>query len=142
MSRTPEVEEIMRLFHRGSLRGSPEVYYLATEVERLEGHLTSITWWYESEKAHAKTVESELQKMKTMSCVEMMVENPNVCQHVAEWEARCLKAEAWVKELESYNAKLRAAGDELFRVYGGHEGYISESKPWIALKFALTETKY
>lgn len=36
----------------------------------------------------------EIERLKTMSMVEMMCENANVDAHVLEWEARCLKAES------------------------------------------------
>lgn len=36
----------------------------------------------------------EVERLKTMSTVEMMGENVNVKAHVEEWEARCVKAEA------------------------------------------------
>lgn len=41
-----------------------------------------------------------VERLKTMSTVEMMCENPNVDAHVREWEARCLEAEQRVEELE------------------------------------------
>ena len=40
--------------------------------------------------------------------------------------------------LTEQNARLRAAGEALFKEYGGYEGYTSESKTWKALKSALS----
>lgn len=52
-------------------------------------------------EAVALTVLAEIDRLRTMSIVEMMCENENVNQHVTEWERRCLKAEARVEELEA-----------------------------------------
>lgn len=40
----------------------------------------------------------QINRLKTMSVVEMMCENYNVDAHIREWEARCLKAEDTVQQ--------------------------------------------
>jgi hypothetical protein len=50
-------------------------------------------------KDRAEKAEAYVQKLKTMCTIEMMCENENVNQHVREWEKRCLKAEAALKEM-------------------------------------------
>ena len=42
----------------------------------------------------------DVERLRTMSTVEMMCENLNVKHHVEEWEKRCLKAEKDVKTLK------------------------------------------
>jgi hypothetical protein len=54
---------------------------------------------------------AEVERLRTMSTVEMMCENESVRQHVVEWEARCLKAEAEVERLrESVGSVLSDHG--------------------------------
>ncbi len=57
------------------------------------------------------TLTAKIKRLHTMSSVEMMCENYNVKCHVAEWEARCLKAEAenkrQVKEIERLQNMLK-----------------------------------
>lgn len=52
--------------------------------------------------AELREAYAEIERLKTMSTVEMMCENLNVKHHVEEWERRCLKAESEI-------ARLRAA---------------------------------
>lgn len=58
----------------------------------------------EQENANLHTqltnAQETIERLKTMSTVEMMGENPNVDAHVREWETRCLKAEQQVERLE------------------------------------------
>src|SRR6185295_4905509 len=62
---------------------------------------TSNSYGVESHTEILKRVKAErdrllagVERLKSMSTVEMMCENLNVKHHVEEWEARCLKAEA------------------------------------------------
>ena len=62
------------------------------EADNAAGHATII---HERDVAQA-----EVARLKSMSTIEMMCENFNVRYHVAEWEARCLTAEAEVARLQ------------------------------------------
>ena len=57
---------------------------------------------YSMEKvmAHDAALRAKLDRFKTMSTVEMMCENLNIDAHVREWEARCIKAEAKLAQVE------------------------------------------
>ena len=50
--------------------------------------------------------DAEIEQLHSMSTVEMMCENENVNQHVREWEARCLKAEAEIERLREWLRRL------------------------------------
>ena len=45
-------------------------------------------------------LKAEVEKLRTMSAVEMMCENINVRFHIQEWSMRCLNAEAEVERLK------------------------------------------
>ena len=51
-------------------------------------------------------LEAEVERLHTMSIVEMMCENESVRAHVTEWEGRCMKAEAEVDQLRAALRRL------------------------------------
>ena len=64
------------------------------------------------ELAGYRSREAEIERLHTMSTIEMMLENKNVEAHVKEWEDRCLKAEAEIerlKQLDEIGAKAHNA---------------------------------
>jgi len=50
----------------------------------------------------------KVEKLKSMSTVEMMCENESVRQHVTEWETRCFKTEAELSDLHTRYVALCA----------------------------------
>lgn len=60
-----------------------------------------------------RRLRAEVERLHTMSTVEMMCENYNVKCHIEEWEARCLKAENKVTDIESQLAERDADVDAL-----------------------------
>ena len=83
---------------------------LAEGEEKLQACQTS----YAKETHDRIEAEAKLTRMKSMSVIEMMLENPNINSHVQEWEARCLKAEAKLvialREMESYRTHYEQRG--------------------------------
>ena len=70
-------------------------YYGEKPDIRLQGDVDGdLRWIMEDVLQLARTVD----RLRTMSAVEMMCENENVRAHITEWEERCLKAEAELAE--------------------------------------------
>lgn len=67
------------------------------QVEQIKDYEANFT--FDELALIAVSLNAKLERFKTMSTVEMMCENVNVDAHIREWEARCLKAEARIKEL-------------------------------------------
>jgi hypothetical protein len=76
-------------------------------------------------------VEAQVQRLKSMSTIEMMCENPSVDAHVREWEARCLKAETLVQAQADVLSKAREAFIEI-RNKGDWQSKYTETESYSA----------
>ena len=99
------VQEVMLQVIPETVLGQPSVQYvpvyLAADVEALvQANTEAMEMYIEvNGKYHAckdalAAKEAVVERLRTMSTVEMMCENESVNQHVREWEVRCLNAEA------------------------------------------------
>jgi hypothetical protein len=61
--------------------------------------LACMSTWTDWQQSLIEQQREEIERLKTMSTIEMMCENESVRAHVTEWENRCLKAEAELSRL-------------------------------------------
>ena len=77
---------------------------------KIERYKTQHQQYVKLEAEQDEEIESlrvEIKRLRTMSTVEMMCENENVKFHVIEWENRCLKAEAVIREKDAEIERLK-----------------------------------
>jgi len=99
-----EVQECSHSFH---LRETPQNLCFADKAAEARERDSLIATAEALNKLQREALDhqgAEIKRLKTMSTVEMMCENPNVDAHVREWETRCLKAEAELDRLKAENA--------------------------------------
>lgn len=66
---------------------------------------------------------AEIDRLRTMSTVQMMGENENVRQHVVEWERRCLKAEAEIDRLRADRDQWKASAEGVAQHHSEHSNF-------------------